>query len=123
MAKLITIYSSDSLARVHLAKSTLLNEGIPAFVIDELSVQLIPIPSPKLMVAAKDEFFARQILQEHKFIEKPTKEIPKVLQKLNTLTARLPFMQNMILEMRLLILTGIILWLAALPVLYFLIKD
>jgi hypothetical protein len=122
MAKLVIIYSSNSLARVHLAKSTLQGEGIPAFVKDEFSVQIIPLSSIVLMVAAKDEFIARQILQEHNFLEKSGKEIPEILQKLNTFTARLPFMKNMILEMRLLILAGIILWLAALPFLYYLLN-
>ena len=124
MPKFVIIYSHESLTRVLLAKAKLEEAEIPSMTKDELSAQVInylqsAIGGVKLMVAARDEFRALEVLKQAGFVENAKTPPPEFLQQLDRLTAKLPVLGDFILEKRLMILLGLLLFLVLFPILYY----
>jgi hypothetical protein len=105
----------------HLVKTKLEFEGIEVLITDELTAQANPfysnaIGGVKLKVQTKDLLKANKILKEHGYINEPIQKDDSFLQKIDILSSKIPFIGNLIFELRLLISTTILIIIIIVPI-------
>lgn len=107
----------------HMAKGKLESLGIEVLIKDELTAQVNnfysnAIGGVKLLVKEPDFDTAKQLLVEAGYIKEPEVGPNKFWIRLDQLTAKLPFIGRLILEMRLIIVVAILLMAIALPIVF-----
>ena len=102
----ITVLTTDLPQEAHLAKAKLESEGISVFLKDEMTAQVHnfysnAIGGVKLQVAEKDYQKAKDILKTAGYIQEPEQDENKTLKKFDRISAKIPFIGKMMLELRL----------------------
>ncbi len=120
MENRITVATFTYPMEAQMAKAKLELEGIDAFLKDELTVQMNflysdAIGGVKLQVNPKDFDIAQRILVESGDISEPVRKPNKLLIRMNNLTSKFPLIGKAKFELRLLILTVILLAVIIVP--------
>lgn len=113
MENFITIKTFTYPVELAVLQGRLESEGIECRVLDELTVQVNPFYSHaiggiKLQVKENDIQKAIEILKEGGYLKDKDLQPPKDMDKLEHTTSRIPFLKNLRLEFRLIIIVSII---------------
>ncbi len=114
MSDFVTIATFYYPPETAVIKGKLESEGIECILRDELTVQVHhflsnAIGGIKLQVRRKDVAKARQILKEAGYLKEETAQPGKIWLKLSAISSKIPIINKLAVEIRLLILAGIIL--------------
>jgi hypothetical protein len=109
----VTILTLNHPHELAIARGKLQSEGIECFVKDELTIQVNPfysnaIGGAKLQVRESDIEKAVEILKEGGYIKDNDLQTPKLISDLDKFTSKLPFLNKLRLELRLMIIVSVI---------------
>ncbi|MCF8219523.1 MAG: DUF2007 domain-containing protein [Bacteroidales bacterium] len=102
----VTVLTTDLPQEAHLAKAKLESEGINVFMKDEMTAQVHnfysnAIGGVKLQIEDKDYQKAMDILKASGYIRETEQSENKTLKKFDRITAKIPYIRKMMLELRL----------------------
>lgn len=102
----ITVLTTDLPQEAHLAKAKLESEGISVFMKDEMTAQVHnfysnAIGGVKLQIEDKDYQKAMDILKASGYIRETKQSENKTLKKFDRITAKIPYIRKIMLELRL----------------------
>ena len=102
----VTVLTTDLPQEAHLAKAKLESEGISVFMKDEMTAQVHnfysnAIGGVKLQIEDKDYQKAMDILKASGYIRETEQSENKTLKKFDRITAKIPYIRKMMLELRL----------------------
>jgi hypothetical protein len=113
MSNLVTLLTFNFQHELAVVRGHLESEGIECFVQDELINQIQPfyanaVGGIKLQVKDSDFDLAMEIVKEAGYIEEAKPISSSIATKIDTITAKIPFLKELQFEIRLIVFIGIL---------------